>query len=741
MTIPKINSAHGSDTRNIINRAIELINVQGKSIQDLVAEGQLTPAQYAELVRVVNGNIKHGEVSVHDIDVNKGKITQNMISTELLEAIAGDAPVLSEVADGSVTKVKVAPKAIDATRTTFAGKGKNLWDGSFETGITLNGSPGGIGKIQENVNGVMAFIEVEPNSTVTIWTNGDTDKFRIATSEKRLGVEDYVTRYLYSYDSFTKNEATVTTSNNERFIVVYLSSEGKTPSELQVEKGEGRTSYESPDKVSIKLAEKSIPKNALNDDVFNNFSGENLLDSSIGPNKTTFAKPGRNLFNGDFKEGFSLLFTSQNNYVFGTTENKGVVTVDQITPGEKYTVSRRINSSNRFIIVTYEKEPQVGSESFRTINSDNSNNIISFTAGAKENYVVAYVSINDNFNLPEEFQIEKGDEKTDYVKPNAVEIELVNAPSASVQTSDKKLNITNVLQSNYDAQSEYITPYTNDVNSLYGMYDESVSAYPDYVTKTVLGHEPTGVPIHQYDFKPPEPKYAAGVSGEYKKIIVVSSIHGMEKHAAVGTAKFFKALCDDWRNDSVLEMLRWNIHFIVIPSLNPWGYNANERKNSNGVDLNRNFPHGWRAGSDTDARDYPGPSAASEIETQIMQQVIEDNKDAVFMFDHHNAGGWEFNRYVVWSASNNSRIREMLNGFNHFIAGQMKRKFSYLPENESLQYLSSPVDGGLARYVYGEGIDSALLESAVGLSSEHETQILNENIVGNLLVSVIKHYS
>ena len=727
--------------RNALNNLSKSVEQQGKSIQDLVAKGQLTPTQYAQLVSIVNGNLKRGEVSVHDIDVNKGKITQNMISTELLEAIAGDAPVSSEVADGSVTKVKVAPKAIDSTRTNFAGKGKNLWDGSFETGIALNGSPSTGGKIQENTNGVMAFIEVEPNSTVTIWTNGDTDRFRIATSGKRLGVGESVSRYLYFYDTATKNEATVTTSNNERFIVVYLSSEGKRPSELQVEKGEGRTTYESPENVSIKFAEKSIPKNALNDEVLNDLSGENLLDSSISPNKTTFAKPGKNLFNGDFKKGFSLLFNSENNYVFGTSENKGVVTVDQITPGEKYTVSRKINSSNRFIIVTYEKEPKVGSESVRTINSDNSNNILSFTAGAKENYVVVYVSINDNFNLPEEFQIEKGDQKTDYVKPNAVEIELVNAPTSSVQTPDKKLNITHVLQSNYDAQSEYISPYTNDVNFLHGMYDESVSAYPDYVTKTVLGHEPTGLPIHQYDFKPPEPKYAAGVTGEYKKIIVVSSIHGMEKHAAVGTAKFFKALCADWRNDSVLEMLRWNIHFIVIPALNPWGYNANERKNSNGVDLNRNFPTGWRSGNDPTARDYPGPSAASEIETQIMQRVIADNKDALFMFDHHNSGGWDVIRYLVWSASNDSRIREMLSGFNHFIAAQMKRKFSYFPENESLQYLSSPVDGGLARYAYGEGIDSALLESSVGLSSEHETQILNENTVGNLLVSVVKNYS
>ena len=764
--IKHVNSVVDRDFRNRINQLIDVVNSVGISIDELVVKGVMTTEQYSQLITAINGLVKIGEinldtlsndlkseiekinskldkgnVSVTDINKNLGKIDQTFLSDELLQQIAGTAPINAVVADGSVTKVKVAPKAIDSTRTNFAGKGKNLWDGSFETGIVLNGSPGGIGRIQENANGVMAFIEVEPESTVTIWTNGDTDRFRIATSEKRLGVGESVTRYLYSYDTHAKNEATVTLSSNERFIIVYLSSEGKTPSELQVEKGNSRTTYESPEKVTIKFAEKSIPKNALNDEVFNDLSGENLSDKSVSPNKTTFAKPGRNLFNGDFKKGFSLVFNSANKYVFGTTENKGVVTVDRITPGENYTVSKKPGTSNRLIIASYENKPQIGSESLRTINSDITKDIVTFTAGAKENYIVVYVSINDNYKLPEEFQIEKGNEKTDYVKPNAVEIELANAPTAIVQTPDKKINLTHVLRSNYDTQSEYISPYTNDVNFLYGLYDESVSANSDYVIKTVLGHESTGIPIHQYDFKPPEPKYAAGVSGEYKKIIVVSSIHGMEKHAAIGTAKFFKALCDDWRNDPVLELLRWNFHFIVIPALNPWGYNANERKNSNGVDLNRNFPNGWRTGNDPSARDYPGPSPASEIETQLMQQVIANNKDALFMFDHHNSGGWDFNRYVVWSGSNDRLIRGMLNSFNHFIAGQMKRKFSYLPENESLQYLSSPVDGGLARYVYGEGIDSALLESAVGLSSEHETQILNENTVGNLLVSVVKNYS
>ena len=67
MAIPKINSAHGADTRNIINRVIEVLNQQGRTIQDLVAEGQLTEEQYAELIIVINGLLKSGEVNEYDL--------------------------------------------------------------------------------------------------------------------------------------------------------------------------------------------------------------------------------------------------------------------------------------------------------------------------------------------------------------------------------------------------------------------------------------------------------------------------------------------------------------------------------------------------------------------------------------------------------------------------------------------------------------------------------------------------
>ena len=117
--IPKINSAHGSETRNIINRAIDLINVQGKSIQDLVAEGQLTPSQYASLIQTVNGLIAKGEITTADIDKNNFKIDQTMVTNEFLQQIAGTANINAVPADESLTTRKYVDKSVTPEKTDF----------------------------------------------------------------------------------------------------------------------------------------------------------------------------------------------------------------------------------------------------------------------------------------------------------------------------------------------------------------------------------------------------------------------------------------------------------------------------------------------------------------------------------------------------------------------------------------------------------------------------------------------
>lgn len=670
----------------------------------------------------------------NEVRLKSENISLNDADSELLAAIEGGAETTFNLLS--------TPRehSVGAKETTFARKGKNKWDGTFVEGLVIQGSPLTEASIVESVDGVMAYVEVEPNQTYTVWTSRDTNRFRIAGYDRIPKVGDIDLRYIYSGDGAVSH--TLTTLSNETYLIIYLSNANEYPAQLQVEVGEIKTNYEEPHQVKIEFSEKSIPKGALTNEVFNGLSGENFADKSIPPEKLTFVKPGKNIWNGEYIQGHSLIGSTDADGYLSTSASETLIVIQKLDPGKTYTVSKVFESTSRFKAGTFTEYPNSGDYVSRFVQP--TNNIASFTVtmDPDENYLVIFVSYQEGYKEPEKFMIEEGNAQTNYVSINAVDIELSNIDTApKTATTINKISISHVISKNYDTNLAYISPHTNDINFLYGIYDDLVTSYPEYVTRTLLGNEPTGLPIYQYDFKPPTLSLAYGVAMEYPKIIYNSAIHGMEKHAAVGAAKVFQAICNNWRENEVLEMLRWNIHFIVTPILNPWGYNANTRKNSNGIDLNRNFSHGWTKGDDPASFDYSGTTPASEIETQLMEQLIVDNKDALFFVDHHNSGGWEPQGHVIWSGSPDAEVRKMLNGFNHLMSSQAKKKFDYLPENELLEYLSSATQGGLARFAQVEGINSTLLETAVQFNVDADTQLFNENAAGNLLLSIVKNYS
>ena len=72
---------------------------------------------------------------------------------------------------------------------------------------------------------------------------------------------------------------------------------------------------------------------------------------------------------------------------------------------------------------------------------------------------------------------------------------------------------------------------------------------------------------------------------------------------------------------------------LFIPSLNPDGKQLGRRTNSNGVDINRNFPtKNWEL---TPKDNYfGGETPASEIETKFLAEVIEEYKPRLILTLH-----------------------------------------------------------------------------------------------------------
>lgn len=125
--IQKIGVDLGQDMRNIINTLIDIVNGQSSALQNLVAEGQLTEEQYQKMLTVLNGLIEKGGVTVSDININLGKIGLEHLADEVIQAIAGGAPVNAVVADNGVTTPKLTTSSVSTEKTSFIKIGKNIF--------------------------------------------------------------------------------------------------------------------------------------------------------------------------------------------------------------------------------------------------------------------------------------------------------------------------------------------------------------------------------------------------------------------------------------------------------------------------------------------------------------------------------------------------------------------------------------------------------------------------------------
>ena len=76
-----------------------------------------------------------------------------------------------------------------------------------------------------------------------------------------------------------------------------------------------------------------------------------------------------------------------------------------------------------------------------------------------------------------------------------------------------------------------------------------------------------------------------------------------------------------------------NTNLLFIPCLNPDGLELGRRTNSNGVDLNRNFPtKNWELTEKNEF--FGGEKAASEIETRFLIDIINEYKPSLILTLH-----------------------------------------------------------------------------------------------------------
>lgn len=113
-----------------------------------------------------------------------------------------------------------------------------------------------------------------------------------------------------------------------------------------------------------------------------------------------------------------------------------------------------------------------------------------------------------------------------------------------------------------------------------------------------------------------------------RPILFIGGVHGDEPEGVQLAMDLLNWLIEQDKNN--INLNSW----ILIPCLNPDGFRKNERVNSNGVDLNRNFPsRDWMQESKA-PRYYPGPFPGSEIEVSSLVELIQETNPYCIIHFH-----------------------------------------------------------------------------------------------------------
>jgi len=146
----------------------------------------------------------------------------------------------------------------------------------------------------------------------------------------------------------------------------------------------------------------------------------------------------------------------------------------------------------------------------------------------------------------------------------------------------------------------------------------------------VVGRSTEGRPIRLRQTGDP------ALSGE---VLVFGCVHGDECAATgIQPSSPLTAGCPDPESD-----------VYVVPNLNPDGAARRSRLNGRGVDLNRNFPSGWRPIGHRGDPQYSGPRPFSEPETRLAADIVRRLGPEATIWFHQYGGGRPFVR--AWGQS------------------------------------------------------------------------------------------
>ena len=655
--------------------------------------------EHQEVTAQLDQKVTKGNVSVSDINKNLGKLDQTYMSDELLQQIAGKTEINATVAPKSITTNKLASKSVTPSTTNFFVNSSNLVNHlTIINDKSINNSTGEL--IDNTSNSVSDFIEIKPNTTYTSYRS------------LRKGFYD-INKNFISTDTV---DGTWISPSNAYFVRI-VSHTGYYGVTTQLNLGDSLLPFE--------LFYEYIPFNVLGDVEITN---GDVKDGAIEPEKTSYFKYSSNLFN-------------KRNVLMDNVISIG----GQISPNTQYCVSdftlikpdTQYSCLGTLRLTFYDENKEYVYDN----TLDTYNEAKSFTTRSNVKYVrmsvykirldVAQMNIGSSL-LP--YEIGGSFVKGGHIPPKSIGYdELKNITLTDDKTGEKiKIDYTDgkITKTGGDFYmldtdlppvfntNMSVTDITTEVNNfksadIYGLYDALMASYPKYITKTLIANEdsPDSLPVYRYDFKPVRPD--TDVETKQIKIILASGAHP-EKAGVWYVYHLFKNICENWEQDETLEILRFNIHFIVVPVTAPWSYDNGSRVNYNGVDLARNFPAGWQQGEAGNT--WGGTEPLTEPEAIALHEILVNNLDALAAIDCHNFFTSPYN--FLWGACANIFSRHVMRSHIQQMDRKWKKEHAFMNQDEDVFI------GNVRQYAPGGSLGYQANEYGIRGALTYETGVM-----------------
>ncbi len=150
--------------------------------------------------------------------------------------------------------------------------------------------------------------------------------------------------------------------------------------------------------------------------------------------------------------------------------------------------------------------------------------------------------------------------------------------------------------------------------------------HPDKVELTSAGQSEAGLELWMLEIANfGEVESGDAVPLEDRETVYIDGgTHSNEYSAVYFVTEIAQFLLDEYETNETAQWIVDNRHTYMIPMVNPDGSNAFGRLNANAVNINRNFPAIWGEVDESPVMNNPGPEPASEAETQVVLDVLEE---------------------------------------------------------------------------------------------------------------------